>query len=129
MNLWEKFSLAATMAAVAIGSADAEIPSGYYDSCEGKTGQALLQALYSTISSHTNVGYDGLWTLYQTSDVYPDGSIWDIYTTKHWTYKTEQCGNVSSSIGASTLCPKAGGEAEKRSNIPMRSISIRLTAR
>ena len=34
MNLWEKFSLAATMAAVAIGSADAEIPSGYYDSCE-----------------------------------------------------------------------------------------------
>lgn len=123
MNLWEKFSLAATMAAVAIGSADAEIPSGYYDSCEGKTGQALLQALYSTISSHTNVGYDGLWTLYQTSDVYPDGSIWDIYTTKHWTYKTEQCGNVSSSIGGcynrEHSLPKSwwgGGKAEQYSD-------------
>ena len=81
------------------GTALADIPAGYYDSCEGKTGEALLQALHQKISSHTNVGYDGLWSLYQTSDVYPDGKIWDIYTTKHWTYKSEQCGNVSSSIG------------------------------
>lgn len=99
MNLLRRFFYAAAMTAMTAGAAMAEIPAGYYDSCEGKTGQALLQALYQKISSHTNVGYDGLWTLYKTSDVYDDGKIWDIYTTKHWNPGTEQCGNVSSSIG------------------------------
>ena len=68
-------------------------PNGYYSSCEGKSGAALLSQLESVVGSHTNVGYDGLWTLYRTSDTYPDGTIWDMYSTKHFTYKSDQCGN------------------------------------
>lgn len=71
----------------------AEIPAGYYDACEGKTGQALLTALYNTITNHTTVSYDGLWTLYKTSDVYDNGKIWDMYSTKQWTYSSDQCGS------------------------------------
>lgn len=60
-------------------------PAGYYSSCEGKNSQALLQALYNTITSHTTVSYDGLMSLYQKSDTYAeDGKIWDMYSTKHW---------------------------------------------
>ncbi|MDE7025471.1 MAG: endonuclease [Paramuribaculum sp.] len=73
----------------------ATIPSGYYDSCEGKSGQALLKALSEKIANHTNVGYDGLWEVYRQSDVHPDGSLWDIYTTKHWGSNFKKCGNYS----------------------------------
>ncbi len=72
----------------------AEAPAGYYSTAENKTGRDLLSALHNKMGSHTNVGYDGLLTLYKTSDVYPDGKIWDMYSTKHWNYGTT-CGNYS----------------------------------
>ncbi|MDE7385513.1 MAG: endonuclease [Muribaculaceae bacterium] len=68
-------------------------PSNYYQSCEGKSGKTLLQALHSVIGSHTNVGYDGLWTVYQTSDVRANGTVWDMYSTKEWVVGKERCGN------------------------------------
>lgn len=74
---------------------EAAVPAGYYDKCEGKSGKELLQALYSTISDHTNVGYDGLWNVYKKSDVRPDGTLWDIYTTKAWQSNFTKCGNYS----------------------------------
>lgn len=67
-------------------------PSGYYSTCENLGGENLLKALYSKISSHTNVGYDGLWSLYKTSDVKPNGKIWDMYSTKEWPTNSQQCG-------------------------------------
>ena len=73
----------------------AEVPAGYYSSCEGKSGQALLKALYEKISSHTNVGYDGLWEVYRKSDVRADGGLWDIYSTKQWGSNFTRCGNYS----------------------------------
>lgn len=88
-----------SLAIIALGvqsSASAAIPSGYYDKCEGKTGQALLEALCTTISSHTTVSYSGLWELYKTSDIDENGLIWDMYSTKRWTPGKEQCGNYSS---------------------------------
>lgn len=78
---------------LATAGAVAEEPDGYYTSCEGKTGEALLKALSSVVSSHKNVGYDGLWEVYKTSDVYPDGTLWDIYTTKKWSRSFTKCGN------------------------------------
>ena len=39
------------------------------------------------------MGYDGLWSLYRTTDVRPNGTIWDMYSTKEWRYGSEQCGN------------------------------------
>lgn len=76
--------------------AAAEAPAGYYIKCQGLNKADLLEALEETVGSHQSVGYNGLWTLYGESDVYPDGKIWDMYSTKHWTFKTEQCGNYTS---------------------------------
>ena len=73
----------------------ADVPSGYYSTCENKGGKDLLTALYNKISSHTDVGYSGLWDVYTTSDVDENGKIIDIYSTKRWK-TTEKCGNYSS---------------------------------
>lgn len=72
----------ATLAAA--GFAMAEAPAGYYSGAENKSGRNLLSALHDKIGPHTTVSYDGLLTLYKTSDVYPNGKIWDMYSTKEW---------------------------------------------
>lgn len=84
------------MAAVCgIGVAQAEAPAGYYTSCEGKSGQALLSALHSVVGNPKVLSYGGLWTLYKTSDTRADGTIWDMYSTSKYKYKTDQCGTYS----------------------------------
>ena len=96
MNILRRLFISATAIFTFSSLAIAEAPSGYYSSCEGKTGQALLTALYQTITNHTTVSYNGLWDVYKTSDVYPeDGKIWDMYSTKHWPVSSERCGNYS----------------------------------
>lgn len=75
-------------------TAKADAPSGYYKNAEGKTGQALLQALNTIVGPHTTVSYDGLWDVYPTSDITEDGSgLWDMYSTKVWALGKERCGN------------------------------------
>ena len=70
-------------------------PAGYYSSCEGKNGQTLLKALCEVVGPHTAVSYNGLWTLYKTTDTRDDGTIWDMYSTKHFVYSKDQCGSYS----------------------------------
>lgn len=84
------FAIISVLAAL---SGNAAEPTGYYSSCEGKCGQALLKALCDVVGNHTDVGYNGLWTLYKTSDVDENGKIWDMYSTKRWKAGSEQCGN------------------------------------
>lgn len=74
--------LALALASTAV--AFAAEPASYYSTCENKSGAALLSALCKKVGPHTNVGYNGLLSLYKTSDVYSDGTIWDMYSTKHW---------------------------------------------
>lgn len=81
--------------AIGLGVSAAE-PSGYYTTCEGKSGQALLSQLASVISNHTTISYSGLWELYKSSDIDENGKIWDMYSTKRWKPGTDQCGNYSS---------------------------------
>ncbi len=76
----------------AMNTLRAEAPSGYYNAAENKNGQQLLTALAGIVGPHTTVSYDGLLSLYKTSDVYPDGTIWDMYSTKHWN-ASSTCGN------------------------------------
>ncbi|SFB26346.1 Por secretion system C-terminal sorting domain-containing protein [Flavobacterium swingsii] len=65
----------------------AQIPAGYYSTATG-TGYTLKTQLYNIINGHTDLGYGGLWTTYQTSDrdVFTgtgyenDNTIYDIYT-------------------------------------------------
>lgn len=74
----------------------AQAPAGYYKSAEGKNKQALLEALCDIIGPHTDVGYDGLWRVYETSDVYPGtNKIWDMYSTATFYAGKDQCGNYS----------------------------------
>ena len=77
-------------------SVSAQVPTNYYSRCEGKKGQALLVELFNVIGDHEVVSYKGLWDVYKTSDVRSDGTIWDMYSTKHWSAGSEQCGNYSS---------------------------------
>ncbi len=92
-------TLRVSLGAIALISAStlmAEAPAGYYSSCEGKSGSQLLSALCSKIASHTTISYkDGLWDLFETSDVRSDGTVWDMYSTKHWKMGDEHCGNYS----------------------------------
>ena len=94
MKIYKSIVTLAITAVFGCSVSFAEAPAGYYSTAENKTGRDLLSALHNKMGSHTNVGYDGLLTLYKTSDVYPDGKIWDMYSTKHWNYGTT-CGNYS----------------------------------
>lgn len=59
-----------------------EVPAGYYRLAEGQKDEALKTALYEIIRQHTRIEYGakGTWTVFRTSDVRPDGSIWDMYS-------------------------------------------------
>ena len=73
----------------------AQIPNGYYNSANGKTGSELKTALHDIIKGHTSVGYNGLWTAYGTTDLDANGKIWDIYSNYRYTYRNDQCGTYS----------------------------------
>jgi len=74
----------------------AQIPAGYYDPASGQSGAPLKTALYNIINNHTSVSYDYLWTAFETTDVKPDGKVWDMYSNCIFTYGTsDQCGNYS----------------------------------
>lgn len=71
-------------------------PTGYYTTAVGKIDAALKTQLYTIISTGTvNVGYDGLYNVYPTSDVTADGKVWDMYSTCSWTHGVKKCGNYS----------------------------------
>lgn len=90
MNIIHRF-FAVVLGAAGLSVAAAE-PAGYYSTCENKQGTDLLNALFKVVGPHTTVSYDGLYELYKTSDSYPDNTIWDMYSTKHWGYGSK-CGN------------------------------------
>ena len=85
----------------------AQIPAGYYNTATG-TGYTLKTQLYNIIKGHTDNGYGGLYTTYQTSDrdyyYENDGTILDMYSENPtgidpYTYSagtTQRCGNYSS---------------------------------
>ncbi len=67
----------------------AQIPAGYYDSANGKTGYELKTAAYNIIKNHNDRGYSALWTLYASSDILTPSAtnsgkatniIWDMYS-------------------------------------------------
>lgn len=88
------FALAATI--------KAQAPSGYYDSANGLTGDDLRAALHNIIKNDKpgggtyNPSYDGIWTAFQTTDVRPNGKVWDIYSSYQYTFGNNQCGSYDS---------------------------------
>lgn len=88
-------TLIAVMAITLI--AKAEIPTGYYNSAENKSGSALKTALCGIIDGHTDMGYSELYTIYQKSDLNSSGNIWDMYSTCTFSSgSSDRCGNYSS---------------------------------
>ena len=85
---------------LSITSLWAQIPDGYYNNASGLTETALHEALHDIIDNHTVVSYTSLWTHYQTTDVKPNGKVWDMYSDipdgtppYEFTFVTDQCGN------------------------------------
>ena len=75
--------------------ASGNIPANYYAKAEGKNGADLLSTLCTIVSAHTAISYNNLWTAFKDTDLRPDGKIWDMYSTKAFTFGTEQCGNYT----------------------------------
>ncbi len=72
----------------------AQPPAGYYNSATG-TGETLKTQLYNIIKNHTVKSYDYLWTAFQTTDVKPNGKVWDMYSNCDFTFVANQCGEYS----------------------------------
>lgn len=80
-----------------------QIPAGYYDGANEKTGNELKNALYLIIKDHTALSYDALWTAFQYTDKKTNGKVWDMYSDipngtapYEFTFTSDQCGNYSS---------------------------------
>ena len=71
----------------------AEIPAGYYDDAVGKSCEDLQKSLSTILNDANDVGYNGLWNLYKTTDRRSDGKVWDMYSdVTNYTFGTDQCG-------------------------------------
>ena len=74
--------LMAALAVTAWMTAQATIPAGYYNSLEGKSGEALKNAIHDLAMQHTVLSYNSLWNYFPETDCYPDdpGRVWDMYS-------------------------------------------------
>jgi endonuclease I len=76
---------------LALSTAMAAIPDGYYDNASGLSGVALKAALHGIIDGHTVLSYTpGVWNAYQTTDLKANGKIWDMYSVYEYTFETDQ---------------------------------------
>ena len=94
----KKICLTLTMVAMVLAASAKDpkpCPSDYYAVALNKSDQALLTALYNIITSHTDIGYDGLWEAYADTDTDDRGYYIDMYSTyDKYTY-SKKCGNYS----------------------------------
>jgi len=81
----------------------AQIPVGYYNSAEGKSGETLKNALFLIVKDHTELSYSALWTAFYTTDDKQNGKVWDMYSDKpdltppyEFAFGSNQCGNYNS---------------------------------
>ncbi len=63
----------------------AQVPDGYYDAAEGKTGTELRQALHDIIKGHKVRSYSSLGDYYGYTDLDENQKIIDIYSNQHYT--------------------------------------------
>ena len=63
-------------------SASANIPTGYYSSLDGKSGEALKDAICELATQHTTLSYGSLWIYFAQTDCQPDNhsKVWDMYS-------------------------------------------------
>ena len=80
-----------------LGDELAALPSSvrsYYASADlSRSGASLKSEFTSIIHSHTNVGYNGLWNVYEDSDDDGKGNYWDMYSNIRHRINDDKCGN------------------------------------
>ncbi|MGN0281325.1 MAG: endonuclease [Prevotella sp.] len=68
----------------------------YYQSANGNKGQSLKTALYEIIKSPSVQAYSQLFECYKSTDLRPDGKIWDMYSnTTNFDPDNDHSGNYS----------------------------------
>ena len=79
----------AVIAAMAWMNADATIPDGYYNSLDGKSGQALKDAIHDLAVRHTTLSYGSLWIYFAETDCRDDdpSKVWDMYSNKTYYFR------------------------------------------
>ena len=68
---------------------NATIPPGYYNSLEGKSGQALKDAVHNLTSQHTVFSYNSLWIYFAETDCRPEDKrkVWDMYSDNTYYFR------------------------------------------
>ena len=69
----------------------AQIPDGYYDNAEGKTGDELKVALHNIIKGHTVISYAKIRDAYAYTDCDDEGLIIDLYS--NYRYRVDDNGS------------------------------------
>ncbi|MDL2312263.1 endonuclease [Bacteroidales bacterium OttesenSCG-928-B11] len=84
----------------------AQIPAGYYNQANGKSGRDLQQTLSGIIDNHNTVSYSSLWQHFQQTDTKEGVTVWDIYSDNpadtnayDFVIYDDQCGQVGSGEG------------------------------
>ena len=69
--------------------AGATIPTGYYNSLDGKSGQALKDAIHNLATQHTVLNYYSLWNYFPETDCRLDdrSKVWDMYSDKNYYFR------------------------------------------
>lgn len=82
MKLFKRLSLVAVVVAGLAVVANAEIPTGYYSSLNGKKEEELKTAIYNLVRNFTHISsYQNLPQYFQKTDVYPNSKRWwDMYS-------------------------------------------------
>ena len=79
----------AVIAVLAGFTAVAAIPDGYYSSLNGKSGQALKDAIHELATRHTTLSYGSLWAYFAETDCRDDDNskVWDMYSDKTYYFR------------------------------------------
>ena len=81
--------IVAVVAITAWLGADAVIPPGYYQSLDGKSGQALKDAIHDLTKQHTTLSYGSLWIYFADTDCRPEDKkkVWDMYSDNTYYFR------------------------------------------
>ena len=79
----------------------AQIPDGYYNNANGKTGDELKEALHDIIKDHTTISYQQIWNAFWSTDNKGNNVVWDMYSdganySYNYTDSNHQCGEYNS---------------------------------
>jgi len=79
----------AAMAITACLNCGATIPAGYYSSLEGKSGEALKDAIHELASRHTTLSYGSLWFYFAETDCQAEdkSKVWDMYSNRTYYFR------------------------------------------